>query len=106
MLITLNDELLRNIIDYASGIGQTRERINKGEEPEFISQNQAHLRFGKGNVMRWVRHGLVHRYKDAAAPLRSAVRYNLIELKAAAFKCNCLAGLSPAARDELKHTQP
>lgn len=101
MIVAINDEMLYRIVDYASDIGRTQERIESGKEPEFISQNQAHSRFGKGNVTKWCKAGLVKRYKDMDGKIRSQVRYSLVELKAAAFKCNCFKELTPAAKYEI-----
>lgn len=104
MMVVINDELLYKLVDHASDMGRLRERIAHGDEPEFISQNQAHKRFGKGSVERWVKGGLVRRYKDADGKLRSGVRYSLPELMAAAFKCNCISGLSQVSKDEIADT--
>lgn len=46
--------------------------------------------------------GLVKRYKDADGKLRSGVRYDVLELESAAFKCNCIKNLSPLAKAEMR----
>ena len=78
------------------------ERINSFQESQFISQNKAHIQYGKGNVTKWVKAGLVKRYKDADGKLRSGVRYDVLELESAAFKCNCIKNLAPLAKAEMR----
>lgn len=49
------------------------------QEPEYVNQQEAHRRFKRCNVERWVRNGVVKRY------LRPKnIEYNLDELKKAA----------------------
>lgn len=48
-------------------------------EPDFISQNKAHKRFGRSNVERWVTAGIVKRYYRP-----TVVEYKLKELLSAA----------------------
>ena len=99
---TMPEEFILNLIDYAIGIGRKEERINSFKEPKFISQNQAHISYGKGNVTKWVKQGIVKRYKDADGKLRSSVRYDVLELESAAFKCNYMQMLSPLAKAEMR----
>ena len=40
----------------------------------------------KGNVTKWVKAGIVKRYKDADGKLRSGVRYNVLDLESAALR--------------------
>ena len=96
---TFPDEFIYNLIDYAKEMGRREERINSFQESQFISQNKAHIQYGKGNVTKWVKAGLVKRYKDADGKLRSGVRYDVLELE---FKCNCIKNLSPLAKAEMR----
>lgn len=102
MIIPMPEEVLFKLVDYARNIGKTEERIDSFKEPKFISQNQAHKRYGKGNVTKWVKEGLVKRYKDADGKLYSRVRYDVLELEATAFKCNYMRDLSPLAKAEMR----
>lgn len=102
MIIPIQDEVLYKIIDYARGVGRKEERIESFKEPKFITQNQAHKSYGKGNVTKWVKEGLVKRFKDADSKIRSGVRYDVLELDAAAFKCNYIKSLSPLAKAEMR----
>lgn len=102
MTHTYPDEFIYNLIDFARGMGRKEERINSFKESQFISQNQAHIRYGKGNVTKWVKAGIVKRYKDADGKLRSGVRYDVLELESAVFKCNYLKNLSPLAKAEMR----
>ena len=95
---TFPDEFIYNLIDYAKEMGRREERINSFQE----SQYKAHIQYGKGNVTKWVKAGLVKRYKDADGKLRSGVRYDVLELESAAFKCNCIKNLSPLAKAEMR----
>ena len=101
MMIAINEEILYKIVDYASDVGGIRERIASGKESEFISQNRAHKRYGKGNVTKWVKEGLIKKYKDADGKASSSVRYSLLELSSAAFKINCFKNLTPASKSDL-----
>lgn len=91
----------KNQLDHQS-TDKRYERINSFQESQFISQNKAHIQYGKGNVTKWVKAGLVKRYKDADGKLRSGVRYDVLELESAAFKCNCIKNLSPLAKAEMR----
>lgn len=102
MIVPMPEEVLYKLIDYARGVGQKEERINSSKEPQFISQNKAHKKYGKGDVSKWVKAGLVKRYKDADGKTLSRVRYDVLELESAAFKCNCIKELSPLAKAEMK----
>ena len=102
MMRTLPEELICNLIDFARGMGRREERINSFKESQFISQNQAHIRYGKGNVTKWVKAGIVKKYKDADGKLRSGVRYDVLDLESAAFKCNYMKELSPLAKAEMR----
>ncbi len=102
MMRTLPEELIYNLIDFARGMGRREERISSFKESQFISQNQAHIRYGKGNVTKWVKTGIVKKYKDADGKLRSSVRYDVLELESAAFKCNYMKDLSPLAKAEMR----
>ena len=77
MMRTLPEELIYNLIDFARGMGRREERINSFKESQFISQNQAHIRYGKGNVTKWVKAGIVN-------------------------KCNYMKDLSPLAKAEMR----
>lgn len=102
MIVPMPEEVLYKLIDYARGVGQKEERINSYKEPQFISQNKAHKKYGKGDVSRWVKAGLVKKYKDADGKTFSRVRYDVLELESAAFKSNCIKELSPLAKAEMR----
>lgn len=102
MIIAISEELLFKLIEFAENLGRKKERIELFKEPKFISQNKAYVSYGKGNVAKWVKSGIVKRYKDADGKLRSRVRYDSVELEAAAFKCNCMRSLSPLAKAEMR----
>ena len=44
---TFPDEFIYNLIDYAKEMGRREERINSFQESQFISQNKAHIQYGK-----------------------------------------------------------
>ena len=102
MIIQMPEEVLFKLVDYAKGLGRKEERIDSFKEPKFITQNQAHISYGKGTVAKWVKEGIVKRYKDADGKVRAGGRYNVVELDAAAFKCNYMKTLSPLAKAEMK----
>lgn len=102
MIVPMPEEVLFKLVDYARGLGRKEERIESFKEPKFITQNQAYISYGKGNVSKWVKEGLVKKYKDADGKPRSGVRFNVIELDTAAFKCNYMKSLSPLAKAEMR----
>lgn len=102
MIVQLPDEILYKLVDYVREVSRKEERIRLFKEPKFITQNQAHKSYGSGNVLKWVKAGLVKRYKDADGKLRSGIRYEVLELDAAAFKCNYIKNLSPLAKAEMR----
>lgn len=101
MIVALNDEMLYKIADRIFLMGRKQGQIDTGNVPKFISQNKADSLYGKGNVRRWIKAGLVKRYKDADDKPTSRVRLEVMELETAAFKCNCIPDLSPMAKAEM-----
>lgn len=75
-------------------IWDVKKRICLFKESQFISQNQAYIQYGKGNVTKWVKAGIMKKYKDADGKLHSSVRYDVFELESAAFRCNYMKALS------------
>lgn len=55
MIIAISEELLFKLVEFAENLGRKKERISLFKESQFISQNQAHIRYGKGNVTKWVK---------------------------------------------------
>lgn len=101
MIVALNDEMLYKLADRIFLIGKKQGQIDAGQSPKFISQNKADSIYGKGNVRKWIRAGLVKKYKDADNKPNSRVRLEVMELETAAFKCNSLSVLSPMAKAEM-----
>ena len=52
MIIQMPEEVLFKLVDYAMGLGREEERIDSFKEPKFITQNQAHISYAKGNGTR------------------------------------------------------
>ena len=102
MIVAISEELLFKLVEFAENLGRKKERISLFKESQFISQNQAHIRYGKGNVTKWVKAGIVKKYKDVDGKLRSGVRYDVLDLESAAFKCNYMKELSPLAKAEMR----
>lgn len=102
-IIALSEEVIYNIADRIFSMGKEQGKIDACTAPKFISQSKADLRYGQGNVRKWVKAGLVKRYKDADGKRNSSVRYNVMELETAAFKCNTFKDLSP--RDEAERAE-
>lgn len=71
MIVAISEELLFKLVEFAENLGRKKERISLFKESQFISQNQAHIRYGKGNVTKWVKAGIVKKYKDVDGKLRS-----------------------------------
>jgi hypothetical protein len=57
------------------------EATEARNEPEYVTQNGAFRRFGRGNVERWTASGMVKRYYRP-----KNVEYNLNELRRAAAR--------------------
>ena len=102
MIVAISEELLFKLVEFAENLGRKKERFSLFKESQFISQNQAHIRYGKGNVTKWVKAGIVKKYKDVDGKLRSGVRYDVLDLESAAFKCNYMKELSPLAKAEMR----
>ena len=102
MIVAISEELLFKLVEFAENLGRKKERISLFKESQFISQNQAHIRYGKGNVTKWVKAGIVKKYKDVDGKLRSGVRDDVLDLESAAFKCNYMKELSPLAKAEMR----
>ena len=101
MIVALNDEMLYKIADRIFAIGRKQGQIDAGQSPKFISQNKADSIYGKGNVRKWIKAGLVKKYKDADGKPTSRVRLEVMELETASLKCNCISDLSPMAKAEM-----
>lgn len=101
MIVALNDEMLYKIADRIFAIGRKQGQIDTGQFPKFISQNKADFIYGKGNVRKWIKAGLVKKYKDVDGKPTSRVRLEVMELETASFKCNCISDLSPMAKAEM-----
>lgn len=103
MTITLPEEAIFKVVDFAVSLGARFERVNNGNEPKFISQNKAFRMYGRAAVERWIGQGLVKRCKDQSGK-NSSIRLSVIELESAAFKSNVFNNLSPLSKAELKES--
>jgi hypothetical protein len=77
---------LRRLLTDAVELGAKRARIDDGKEPAFFNRSQAWLTYGKANVERWIRQGLITPKKDGTA--NSMVRLDKIELAILAKSSN------------------
>lgn len=100
MIYSLPSEVLEKAICKAFELGEKNKAINSGEEPKFISLRKAYKTYGEGNVDRWVRMGVVKRYKDSTKQ-NARVRLSVMELEKAAYSINVTSNLSPLANEEM-----
>ena len=85
MIIAISEELLFKLVEFAENLGRKKERISLFKD-----------------VTKWVKAGIVKKYKDADGKLRSGVRYDVLDLESAVFKCNYMKELSPLAKAEMR----
>lgn len=100
MAVRLPEEIIERAICKAFELGSKNKAVELGEEPKFISQRQAYKIYGEGNVDRWVRRGVVKRFKDSTKS-NARVRYSVLELERAAYTINVLSNLSPMSNAEM-----
>lgn len=77
-LVTMPVMTLKRILYDAVRISHTEE--------EYISQNQAHARYGRRQVERWLEEGLISCHKDGDG--NHKVRFSVRELEACASASN------------------
>lgn len=99
----MNDEILGRLVDRVFLLGVSQGEIRCGKRPAYISKNQAYRQYGRASVDKWIRSGIVNAGQDIDPNRkRTIVRLSVIELEAAAVKCNILHGLSPNDESEVK----
>lgn len=99
----MNDEILGRLVDRIFLLGVRKGEIDSGKRPAYISKNKAYLQYGRASVDKWIRSGIVSAGQDIEpGKKRTIVRLSVIELEAAAVKCNILHGLSPNDESEIK----
>jgi hypothetical protein len=95
-------ELLGDIMSAVKDVAAAavaHYRIAKGEEPSYISKNEAYRRYSYRLVERWVREGLVSVSKDGVGNMKC--RISTIALEKAANMSNYASYFS-SLRDEPK----
>lgn len=102
MIYAIQSEVLDRLIDGVSKIGEKKKSIELGEEQEFISLRQAGRKYGGEVVNGWIKSGAVKRNKDYGKGNNSKCRLSVLELEAAALKCNVVKNLSPLAEAEIR----
>lgn len=103
MIYAIQSEVLGLLIDGVSKIGEKKKSIELGEEPKFISLREAGRKYGGEVVVKeWIKSGAVKRNKDYGKGNNSKCRLSVLELEAAALKCNVVKNLSPLADAEIR----
>lgn len=74
----IDSAILRQMINDAAVLAVKKYRIEKNEEPPYISQNRAHILYGRRIVEGWVKKGYIKPVKDGDK--NSKVRYDSFEL--------------------------
>jgi hypothetical protein len=103
MIVAMNDEILGRLVDRIFLLGVSQGEIRSGKRPAYISKNKAYLQYGRASVDKWIKSGIVNVGQDIdPEKRRTIVRLSVIELEAAAVKCNILRDLSPNDESEIK----
>ena len=102
MIYAIQSEELDRLIDGVSKIGEKKKSIELGEEPKYISLREAGRKYGEVVVKEWIKAGVVKRNKDYGKGNNSKCRLSVLELEAAALKCNVTKNLSPLANAEVR----
>ena len=103
MIYAIQSEVLDRLIDGVSKIGEIKKSIELGKEPKYISLREAGRKYGGEAVVRaWIKAGVVSLNKDYGKGSNSKCRLSVIELEAAALKCNVTKNLSPLANEEMR----
>ena len=102
-MYVIQAEVLNNLIDGVAKLGEKKKSIELGETPMYISLREAGRRYGGEAVVKeWIKSGAVKRNKDYGKGGNSKCRLSVLELEAAALKCNVVKNLSPLANAEIR----
>ena len=103
MIYAIQSEVLQRLIDGVSKIGEKKKSIELGEEPKYISLREAGRKYGGLSAVNgWIKAGVVKMNKDYGKGRNSKCRLSVLELEAAALKCNVTKSLSPLANAEVR----
>lgn len=76
---------LKNLLNHAGIMAANQVLINIGKIPAAIKRSEAIKLYGRGNVDRWVKEGLLKPIQDGS---NASVRYSLQELTGVALASN------------------
>ena len=82
MIVAISEELLFKLVEFAENLGRKKNGSTPLKNLNLYLKI-GHIRYGKGNVTKWVKAGIVKKYKDADGKLRSGVRYDVLDLESA-----------------------
>jgi hypothetical protein len=84
-MITTTQEHLQQLLNHAAEAGATQALIRIGKMPATIKQTDAFKLYGRTDITRWVKEGLVKQIQDGDS---ACVRYDVMELEAVAKSSN------------------
>lgn len=76
---------LKNLLNHAAKLGAQQVLIDMGMLPATIKRGQAVKLYGRGDIDRWVKEGLLKPIQDGS---NASVRFSLMELTGVALASN------------------
>lgn len=83
--VITNETHFMLLVENAVELAVTKALVATGQTPATISQKQAYELYGRRDIDRWVKEGLVTRIQDGD---KSGVRYSVEQLTKVAIKSN------------------
>lgn len=86
MIYTLDSRALGTLLQDAAALGSESTLVELGILKAHLSQSEAFRTYGRANVERWIKEGLIEPIKDG--PHSAKVRLDRVKLKAIANTAN------------------
>lgn len=84
--LTLDMRTLKQLLQDASELGGLRALVSTGVLKTYLSQSEAGRMYGRANIERWIKEGLIIPIKDG--PASAKVRLDRVKLEAIAKAAN------------------
>lgn len=84
-MITTTTEHLKQLLDHAAESGAMKMAILLGQYPATVNQSKAFKLYGRENILRWTKEGLIEQIQDGD---NANIRYDVMKLEAVAKASN------------------